>query len=44
MVLTSKVWCQIADLFLTVNPGNVDNYKLQGLVQQFNLASDLITE
>ena len=34
-------WCQIADVFLTANLANIDNYKLQALVKQFNLAGDL---
>jgi len=36
-------WCRIADLFLTINPGNVDNYKLKELVCQFNLSGELLS-
>jgi hypothetical protein len=36
------IWCRIADVLQTANPSNIDNYKLKGLIQQFNLAGDLI--
>jgi hypothetical protein len=39
----NPVWCQIAHVFLTFNPSNFDEYKLKGLIQQFNLAGDLLT-
>lgn len=35
-------WCQIADVFLTVNPDNFDVFKLKNLVEQFNLTNDLL--
>jgi len=35
-------WRQLANVFLTANVSNVDIYRLTELVQQFNLAGDLI--
>jgi len=35
-------WCHLADVFLTVSTSNVDQYKLKGLVQYFNLSGSLL--
>lgn len=39
----SSLWCRIVDAFQTVNSESVDSHKLKELVQQFNLAGDLMS-
>lgn len=36
------LWCRISDVFQTITLDAVDTYKFVALVQQFNLADDLL--
>lgn len=36
-------WCHMSDVFQTLDTSNIDGYKLNNLVEQFNLNKELIT-